>query len=376
MKIKVLFLIPTLENGGAEKVLVNLVNNMNTDKYEITVQTIFDYGVNKQKLDSSVKYKSFLKRPFRGYSRIIAVIPPRILYSVIVCDHYDVCISYLEGSSARIISGCNDSNTKKIAWIHTIMDTERRLQIGFANTTMAIKTYGLFDRIAFVSKDAMRVFYKVSKLPMAYGRVIYNTNETEKIRIMAKEPIQDITIGHGSFNICCVGKITPNKGFDRLARILNKMRDERTPMHIYAIGTGEQQEEIERYLRTNKLENGYTFIGYRDNPYKYVAACDLYVCASHKEGFSTAVTEALVVGTPVVSTDCSGARELLGEGNEYGIITDNSEEGLAEGIRQLMLDRELLKYYKKQAILRGTLFSTSNTVRAAEDLIDEVMNEG
>ena len=375
MRIRVLFLIPSLENGGAEKVLVNLVNNMDFDKYEITVQTIFDYGVNKQKLNPTVKYKSLLLKPFRGYSRIIAVIPPRILYSVIVRDHYDVCISYLEGSSAKIISGCNDPHTKKIAWIHTIMDTERRFRIGFVNSKMAVKTYGLYDRISFVSKDVMRAFYKTSKLPASHGKVIYNTNETEKIRTMAKEPIQDIAIGHGSFNICCVGKITPNKGFDRLARILNQMRNESPSLHIYAIGVGEQQEEIKRYLKTNKLENRYTFVGYRDNPYKYVAACDLYVCASHKEGFSTAVTEALVVGTPVVSTDCSGARELLGEHNEYGIVTENSEEGIAEGIRQLLNNRELLMYYKRQAVLRGALFSTFNTVHAAESLIDEVLNE-
>lgn len=66
-------------------------------------------------------------------------------------------------------------------------------------------------------------------------------------------------------------------------------------------------------MAENNLTDTFTFLGYRDNPYKYVKKADLYVCSSRREGFSTAVTEALIVGTPVVSTNCSGAYELLGK---------------------------------------------------------------
>lgn len=84
----------------------------------------------------------------------------------------------------------------------------------------------------------------------------------------------------------------------------------------------------------NNLTDTFTFLGYRDNPYKYVKKADLYVCSSRREGFSTAVTEALIVGTPVVSTNCSGAYELLGKNNEYGIVTENNEDALYEGIKK------------------------------------------
>lgn len=375
MKYSVLFLIPTLENGGAEKVMVNLVNNMDLGKYEITVMTIFDYGINKKKLSPNIRYKSFLKKPFKGYSRLIGLLPNRYLYDIIVHDHYDVCISYLEGSAAKIISGCSDANTKKIAWIHTVMDSEKRLKIGFRSKEEAMNTYCKFERIVFVSNSAREAFLKISGMEPDCCRVVYNTNETKKIRQMALEPIQDITIKHDCFNICCVGKITPNKGFDRLAHILKKIKNESLPIHVYAIGNGEQQKEIEQYLKENQLEGSYSFIGFRENPYKYVAACDLYVCASHKEGLSTAVTEALVVGTPVVSTNCSGAYELLGNNNEYGIVTENSEEGLYNGIMQLLSDKSLMQHYKRQSAIRGTMFSTANTVEMVENLIDEALNE-
>ena len=75
------------------------------------------------------------------------------------------------------------------------------------------------------------------------------------------------------------------------------------------------------------MESTVTLLGYQTNPYKYVAGCDLFVCSSYAEGFSTAATEALIVGTTVCTVEVSGMKEMLGENNEYGIVTENSEEG-------------------------------------------------
>ena len=374
MKTKLLFLIPTLENGGAEKVLVNLVNNINYNKFDITVQTIFDYGIHRKNLREKVKYKSFLKIPFRGYTRLICVIPSFILYKIVIKEKYDIVISYLEGSCAKIVSGCPFVDTKKIAWIHTIMDTPKRLKIGFPSEQEALSTYKSFNRVVFVSKSSMQAFQITSGLQLNNGLVLYNTNETNKIRYLSAKGINYIEIDKNVFNICIVGKITPNKGVDRLAHILNRLINEGLSLHIYAIGTGEQQKEIETYLNANNLNEYFTFLGYQENPYKFIAACNLYVCASHREGFSTAVTESLIVGTPVVSTNCSGAHELLGEHNEYGIVTENSEEGLYTAIKTLLQDPELLAYYRKQAKLRGDSFSTKITVHDVEKMFEEVLN--
>ncbi len=76
--------------------------------------------------------------------------------------------------------------------------------------------------------------------------------------------------------------------------------------------------------------------------------CDLYVCSSRKEGFSTAVTEALIVGTPVISTKCSGAVELLGEHDEYGVVVENDEEALYEGLKELLSNDEKIQYYHEK----------------------------
>lgn len=140
-------------------------------------------------------------------------------------------------------------------------------------------------------------------------------------------------------------------------------------IHLYVLGIGPLKNEMQEYIWDNEFENIVTLLGYKVNPYKYIKNCDLFVCASFAEGFSTAVTEALIVGTPVCTVDVSGMKELLGENNEYGIITENNEEALFREIRQLLCDDKLLAYYREKAKIRGNMFETQKTVKAVENFL-------
>lgn len=370
MRKSVLFLIPNLGHGGAEKVLINLVNNMDHDKYDITVQTLFDEGVNRQYLSSKVKYRYTLKKQFRGNSVLFSLLPPQVLYRLVVKEKYDYVISYLEGPTTRIASGCPYKGTVKIAWIHIELGDDKKYKVGFITKAGATKAYKEFENIVCVSETVMSVFQSTAGVKFPKIEVLYNTNETEKIRLMSKEPIDDVVFDRDMINVCSVAKLMHSKGFDRLAKVHKRLMDEGLKHHIYILGLGEQKVELEKYLAENGLTDTFTFIGYRDNPYKYVAACDLYICSSRREGFSTAVTESLIVGTPVVSTCCSGAHELLGKNNEYGIVTENSEEGIYLGLKSMLQDENIREYYAKKAWERGNVFSTENTVKAVEAMLN------
>ena len=95
---------------------------------------------------------------------------------------------------------------------------------------------------------------------------------------------------------------------------------------------------------------------------------DMFVCSSIKEGFSTAVTEALILGLPVVTTLCSGMKEMLGA-SEFGLITENEEEALYEGIKKMLTEKDLLEKYKEKSVERGSFFNWDKTVKAVEELI-------
>lgn len=372
MKKRILFLIPTLMHGGAEKVLVNLVNYLDKEKYDVTLQTLFDCGVNKKFLKSDINYKSNFKHIIRGNTKIMLLFSSSFLYKRLIKDDYDLIVSFLEGPTARILSGCPYNNTKKIAWIHIEQHTKVMFAKCFRNFNEAINVYNSFDKIICVSKTVKEDFEKISQIKDKI-KVLYNVNDTNNIIKKSRETITDFEFGQGLPTFCSVAKVTKTKGYDRLARIHKRLINEGIMHNIIIIGKGEDEKKIISYCKENGIETTFKLIGFKENPYKYIVKCDGYICSSLREGFSTAVTEALVLGVPCISTNCSGAYELLGEKNEYGIVVNNDEESIYEGLKRLLTKHELLNCYKDRAIIRGKYFSTNETIKAVENMIDEVM---
>ena len=143
---------------------------------------------------------------------------------------------------------------------------------------------------------------------------------------------------------------------------------------IYLLGVGDQQREIEAYCKEHHLESTFIFLGYDTNPYKYVAKCSAFVCCSFAEGFSTAATEAIVLGVPVITTEVAGMKELLGENNEYGIIVPNDEEALYQGLKKLLMTPGMLDDYRMRAGERGKMFSLQNTIFSHRQFFEGVLN--
>lgn len=374
-KTKVLFLIHDLGHGGAEKVLVNLVNHLDRSQFDITVLAIFGGGVNAQFLKPDIHYKTVFPKAFPGNSHMMKLFSPRLLHKLFVKEQYDIEVSYLEGPSARIVSGCQNDDTRLVSWIHCTMSSKKEIAASFLSEKEAKACYNRFDQMVFVSDSVQEAFLRHCPLSTRTC-VLYNTNETDQILALKDEPVEDDVFSEGEIRLCGVGKLMPVKGFDRLARIHKRLRDEGFPVHSYVLGIGPEKEKIELYLAEHHLENSFTLLGYQTNPYKYVAKCDLFVCTSFAEGFSTAATEALIVGTPVCTTEVSGMREMLGENNEWGVVTENNEEALYQAIKRLLDDPALLAHYRGKAKERGKVFSTEKTVRAVEEMMALLIEQG
>ena len=160
------------------------------------------------------------------------------------------------------------------------------------------------------------------------------------------------------------------KGYDRLLSIINKLIKDRYRIELWLIGDGNQLPVLQRYAETHQLNDNVKFWGFQPNPYSIMSQCNLFVCSSYSEGYSTAITESLILGIPVITTECSGMHELLGD-DEFGIITENSESALYKGIKSLLDDFILLNHYKNQAILRGKDFSMACLIGQVESFLIE-----
>lgn len=366
---KILFLIPTLCAGGAEKVLINLVNHMDFSRFDVTVQTIVDIGEFRADLRPEVHYKTIAKSNAAAYL-VQFVLPPRLVYDLYIKDRknpYDVEVAFLEGSSAKILAHSTNKKAKKIVWIHLDLFTLDENETVFSTTEKARACYEKFDKIVCVSRDVQTGFIKKFGLEEKTA-VYYNAIDDVMIRAKAQESIELPPLS--GIRFVSSGRHVHFKGFDRLLRVLARLKDDYS-FSLILLGSGPQTEMLQELAESLGLSDRVFFTGFQQNPYPYVASADAYVCSSFVEGFATVVIEALVLDLPVVTTDCSGMRDML-ESNAYGLITENSEDGLYEGLRKFLNNRALRDQYKLQASVRANVFKLEKCVMAVQELLDTI----
>lgn len=165
---KLFFLIPTLNGGGAEKVLVDLVNNLDKNKYDITVKTLLSGGVFEDRLNSNIRYSSVIKAKNKLIRKVLFyiisfIIPSSLAYRIITDDEYDVEIAYLEGVPTKLLIASNNKRSKKVTFLHTDLSNHYRLSKVYKTYNDCLKSYQLYDKVVFVSEQAKIGFEKKSE---------------------------------------------------------------------------------------------------------------------------------------------------------------------------------------------------------------------
>lgn len=370
-KIKILFFIFDLGGGGAEKVLVNLVNNLPKEKYEITIGTIFGGGQNAMRLNPNIKYKPFFKCiPFGGITKFFKIFSPSFLHKILIKEKYDYEIAFLQHTPTRIIGGGRkqEYNIKRFAFIHTVVKSKNQFISSYKSEKELSKIYNSYDKLAFVSEEALQSFSSMYDVATP-KYVVHNVNEFEKIKILSTENMK-LKLNREKINIISIGRLAPEKGFIRLIEscvflINNNIEN----WHLYILGEGNLRNELEKMITDKNLTQNISLLGYHPNPYNYLSKMDFYVCSSFDEGYSTAATEAIYLGIPIITTDCGGMHDIIGNTNA-GLIVENSQVGLNEGLYRLLNEPELLPLLKEGAKKRSKDFSTSAGIKEFEDFIN------
>jgi glycosyltransferase involved in cell wall biosynthesis len=370
---KLLFFITTLNGGGAERILVDLINNLNTDKFEITVQLLRYEGVYIDHLNQNIKLKAINKLRNNILKRILNyllhyIIPPAMIYRIFIKDDYDFEIAFLEGISTKILSYSTNTKAIKYAWIHTDLLKHYTFDKQFPKFSKHIDCYKRFDKIFCVAETVKSAF--IEKFGISKNiELLYNFIDYTAVKNKAKFPLTDINVS-GRFKICSIGRLVPIKGYLRLLEAFNRLILEKIDCELWLIGDGPEREAILQYIKENNLSNNVLMLGFKENPYKYMKQSNLFVCSSFAEGYSTSVCEALILGLPVVTTKCSGMIEILGN-SEYGLIVENNLEGLYVGLKKVITNINIYELYKERAALRGqVLFNKKKRIENIERLFE------
>lgn len=363
---KILFMINSLDSGGAERVLINLLNHLPVDKFEITLVTVYSSNGYEKYLSENIKYKYLFKKKGKIFNRIMLstlcrIIPKKILYRWIFKEKFDYEIAYLQGFPTELIRASSNSNSQKIAFVHSDFSTNYDVEKLYRSTNDCLNVYRTFDKVCFVSQSALDGFYqKIGTLNNSY--VVHNVLDTQFILEQARQA-KEIAYQENTLRIITVGRLVKLKALDRLILAIERIKEDFSGIECFIIGDGPEKEKLQTLAKQKQLENEIIFLGQQNNPYKYVKEADIYVCTSLTEGYSTSVIEALVLGVPILTTKVSGMEEIIGDTNS-GLIVDNSYEGIYTGLRTIFSNKDILKTMKEAAIKRGKAFQTEIQVDA------------
>ncbi len=354
--INILFHIDTLVGGGAEKVLCNLVNHMDQNRFDITVQTVYLDDAAKYLADG-IHYKSIYPSKNKFYQMLYRVEAALgLVYPLHMKDDYDIEVAYLEFGPTKVIASSTNKKAKKIAWVHCDFDIAIKDKEAFVKKTAS--QYKKFDKIACVSEKCKDSFVSMfGNNPEV--RVVYNVIDDKEILEKASQPIKGVN--KNRFTLCTVGRLSAPKNYLRLLKTAYKLHGDGFDFDLWFIGDGEQRDSIEGYIREHDMGSYVTLFGFQKNPYPYMKAADLLVCSSNYEGLSTFVAEGLILGKPIITTDCSGMHELL-DGYPYGIITPNEDRAFYCGIKRVLRDGLI-----ENKATNHSLFSMDNLIRITEE---------
>lgn len=373
MKKKVAFYIESMVVGGAEKILIDLVNNLSPEKYEVTVITLFKKSVYsdycfqfEEGFKPHVHYKYLIDNTnplrYRLFNYLYAHMSKQRIYRYLIKEVYDVEVAFYEGWPTEFVR-YSSQNSYKIAWLHT--DQQRLYQnLTTSQIDEKKRMYESFSQIVGVSEAVCQSFNQF--FPENKPRCVYNPIQDELIRKKArKEKIKRQEV----VQFISVGRLIPVKGYERLITALAACKREGYLFSLWMIGDGENRDQLKAMVKRYNLESEILFLGQKANPYPYIKAADCLLCSSYAEGLSTVTIEAIVLGKPVITTNCSGMKEIFGT-LECGSICENTEKGLLQAIKEVLEKPNKLEYFHRQVKQRRDFFALKNRMADVESILD------
>ncbi len=374
--VKILFFIESLSGGGAERVLTELVENLDRSKYLITVATETDSEQYTQRIEAVARHKCFAKRP-KGknplkklYNILIfkfsCVAPLGLVKTIFFGNRYDIEVAFCEGYATKMIAASANKKCKKFAWFHSDVMNFHWTATQYKNIEDELNTYKKFDKICCVSDSVRKSFN--SKFGLAEKTVtLYNPLDAKKIIARSQEGCNLEPIN--CLRIVTAGRLTPIKRFDRLINIAGKLKRSGYSFEILIMGIGEEEKNLINLIETNDVGDCVKLLGFKTNPFPYIKASDFFVCSSEAEGMSTIATECLMLGKPIITTECSGTKELFGDYN-CGIICKNDEDALYETVKKMLDFPELLTEFSCNCIERSKFFQLDRMIESIESIIN------
>ena len=374
-KTRLLVLMPSMVGGGAERILINIFNNLSSSQFLIDLFVFEKKGELWDSIPSHVN-KRIIKLPtilskigqilYRKYGLTLLL----KYYGSKITGNYDVGLSYFDSIYNTLLYNSKASVIKKITAIHSSYRSyeNRSRFIKGSHFKRMVQRYEKMDKIICVSHEVEKEFNYFFK-QSSKTQVIYNPMNSEDV-ISKSNSSKFILDSKDVFYFTAIGSLIPVKGFELLIQAANLLKKERFQFIINIIGTGPLKQKLSELILDYNLEDNIKLLGFLPNPYGILKQSRALLISSKTEGLPTVLCEAMILGKACIVPDITGCREVSNNG-EFALQVDRTPQGFFEGMKNIIEDPYLLKTYENKSKQRSVIFDDTLAINNYIQLFNE-----
>ena len=374
-KHKILIVIPSLEIGGAERLLVYLLKYLDRNQFELALCLFKNKGELLSDIPPDVKTYfclkksrwSFFKLIF-GINKVVKDFQPDLIYARM---WYSTLVTILAKKIFKwtIPLAANEEHNHK-------RDIERFDIFGRLKKISMSWAYRQAEAVLVPSQGVRDEIVPAYRLDPNKTSVIYNAVDLNLIEeSLNSSLVTEIPFADDQPIIAAFGRLIKRKGFDDLLQAFKIVRAKQ-PCHLIFIGDGEERQNLEHLADELQIKNDVKFMGFMKNPYSLLSRCRLFVLSSLWEGFGNVIIESMACGVPVVAVKCPyGPSEIITDCENGLLVPTGDISALANTMIKVLNDNTLQKHIGEAGKKRSKDFSVEIMVSKYESLLSCISTE-
>lgn len=368
---KILFIIISFAGGGAERLLTHLLKHLKRDSFEKVV-VIFEKRIDYKNIPEDVRIICLNKKRAIDFFKLIISLGniirkerPSLIHAHLTYANYlTVLARYFSKYKVPLIL------TEQTHLGHSLKEE----RFSFFKKEIVKNLYPKANRIVAVSNGVKRNLVEDFGISEKKIKVIYNSVDITIIEELSKEEVAHPWFKEEIPIVVTCGRLVTPKNYPLLLRSFQRVL-RKTDAKLIIIGKGEERKNLESLTISLGIEKSVAFLGFQNNPFKYIAKSDIFVLSSDFEGLPNVLIEAMACGVPVISTRCpSGPDEIITDGENGLLVPVGDEEALTQAILRLLEDKELRKKLAKAGKKKAEEFRIEKIIGEYEKLFKEVIN--
>lgn len=368
---KIFFIIPTLSGGGAEKVMVHLLRHIDMNKFNPYLVLFEKKGQYLKELPSNIQIfylkKGGYKYGFQWLSvfqlrKLLKKERPDVIVSFIWYSNFIAFLArYLSMIKCCLVMSERVSLSYSEGWLSNVI---RKIVM----RSVYPKAHSIIVNSEAMKRELLEHFHIASEKIA----VISNPVNIEKINQLGREDVEHPWYKEDVPIIIAIGRLTMQKGFHYLIKALNILVSEGVECRLIILGKGTEEKKLNKIAGHLRVQNHVAFLGFQENPYKYLAHSTMFVLSSNYEGFPNVLIEAMALGIPSIATRCpTGPEEIITDGLDGILVPTADEKALAHAMKRVLIDKDLRKRFSNAGKKRVECFRVDKVVKQYEDVITD-----